>query len=98
MRLLSVNPTGGMTTEALWYYEILYLMGRQPNVTSWTQHYEYELPVEEACRRNEMYFRIFGIPEEISRPILINYFTEHSEDGMVYDESHLNFALIFWKV
>ena len=29
MELMGVRPGGGMTTEAIWYYEMLYLMGRQ---------------------------------------------------------------------
>ena len=32
MQLLDVHPAGGMTTEALWYYEALYLAGKQPEV------------------------------------------------------------------
>lgn len=97
MQMLEVRPVGAMTTEALWYYEILYLMGRQPDVRNWTRHFEYDLPVEEACRRNEVYFQIFGIPVEQSRPILREYFNEKADAGYVHDISHLNTALICWK-
>jgi SAM-dependent methyltransferase len=98
MGLLSVKPEGGMTTEAGWYYEMLYLMGRQPDVKNWSLHYEYSLPIEDACRRNEAYFEIFGIAPERSRPVLRQYFEEKATDGLVYDESHLNKALITWRV
>jgi len=94
---LAVKPAGGMTTEALWYYEMLYLMGRQPDVRNWTIHYEHDVPIEEACRRNEVYFQIFGIPEEKSRPVLRQYFESRAHDGLVHDESHLNTALICWN-
>ena len=98
MELLAVRPTGGMTTEALWYYEALYLSGKQPSVQSFSAHYEYEIPMEEACRRNEIYFEIFGIPAEISHPILRDYFAAQAKDGMVPDETRLNTALISWRI
>jgi SAM-dependent methyltransferase len=98
MELLDVHPTGGMTTEALWYYEALYLSGKQPNVQSYSAHYEYEIPIEEACRRNEIYFEIFDIPAEASRPSLRDYFASQAKDGMVPDETQLNTALISWRV
>lgn len=97
IQMLEVKPVGSMTTEALWYYEILYLMGRQPDVRNWTRHYEYNLSIEEACRRNEVYFQIFGIPVERSRPILQKYFNEKATEGYIHDISHLNTALICWK-
>jgi SAM-dependent methyltransferase len=98
MELFHVRPTAGMTTEALWYYETLYLAGRQPNVQSWSAHYEYAAPVEEACRRNEVYFEIFGIPAEKSRPVLQEYFASQAAGGLVRDETHLNTALVSWQV
>ena len=98
MELFNVRSPAGMTTEALWYYESLYLAGKQPNVRSWSNQYAYETPVEEACRRNEIYFEIFGIPAEQSRPLLQQYFISQAKDGLVPDETQLNTALISWSV
>ena len=97
MGLFAVKPQGGMTTETVWYYNMLYLMGRQPDVKHWTQHYSYDMTIAEACRRNEVYFRIFGIPKTQSRPILLRYFEEQAKNGLVHDESHLNTAIICWR-
>ena len=98
MELLNVRSPAGMTTEALWYYESLYLAVKQPNVRSWSNQYAYDTPVEEACRRNEIYFEIFGIPAEQSRPLLQQYFKSQAKDGLVPDETRLNAALISWSV
>lgn len=98
MELLNVHSPAGMTTEALWYYESLYLAGKQPNVRSWSNQYAYDTPIEEACRRNEVYFEIFGIPAEQSRPLLQQYFASQAKDGLVPDETRLNAALISWSV
>lgn len=98
MELLNVRSPAGMTTEALWYYESLYLAGKQPNVRSWSNQYAYDTPIEEACRRNEVYFEIFGIPAEQSRPLLQQYFMSQAKDGLVPDETRLNAALISWPV
>lgn len=98
MELLNARSPAGMTTEALWYYESLYLAGKQPNVRSWANQYAYDISMEEACRRNEVYFEIFGIPAEQSRPLLQQYFTSQAKNGLVSDETRLNAALISWSV
>lgn len=94
---LRVQPKG-MTTEAMWYYNMLYLMGRQPNVWNFTRHYEYETPLETVIRQNQVYFEVFGIPPEESGPKLRAYFAEHAVNGMVADVSHINTQLIWWKI
>jgi len=98
MELLGVRPSGGMVTEALRYYEVLYLAGKRPDVRNWSQRFESSVPVEEACRRNEIYFEIFGVPAERSRPLLQEYFCSQAKDGLVSDETRLNTALITWNV
>ena len=98
MTLLDVHPVGGMTTEALWYYEALYLAGKQPEVTSFSRKFAYALPLEETIARNERYFSIFGVSPEESRPKLAAYFASVEENGMVADETLLNTQLITWRV
>lgn len=98
MALLDIHPQGGMTTEALWYYEALYLAGRQPDVQSFSRKFSFSLSLEETLARNEQYFTIFGIPREKSRPKLSKYFESIAVDGMVADETLLNTTLITWRV
>ncbi len=98
MALLDVRPTGGMTTEALWYFEALYLAGKQPEVQSFSRKFTYALPLEETLARNERYFEIFGISPEVSHPKLADYFSAVAEDGMVTDETLLNTQWITWQV
>ena len=97
MALLSAKPSG-MTTEAIWYYNMLYVMGRQPDVKNFATHAAYRISIEDACHRNEIYFQIFGIGAAESRPVLQQYFKSVAVDGLVYDETHLNTAMITWKV
>ena len=94
---LEVKPKG-MTTEAMWYYNMLYLMGRQPNVWNFTRHFEYRAPVEKLVEQNKVYFEIFGISPEESEPKLRAYYERHAIDGLVPDESHINTQLIWWKI
>ena len=98
MELLNVRPTGGMTSEALWYYEALYLAGKQPDVRAYSRYIEYELPLEAAIRRYERYFEIFGISAEQARQALTAYFDPIAKNGMVRDTTLLNTALISWRV
>ncbi len=98
LELLQVRPQAGMTTEAIWYYEALYLSGKRPDVLNWSRFFEGEIPVEEAIDRNATYFEIFGISQSVSRPILADYFAAVEQDGMAFDETRLNTALITWRV
>jgi hypothetical protein len=74
MALLQVHPAGGMTTEALWYYEALYLAGKQPDVRCWSRHFTYTLPCRRCCCEMNATSEIFGIDATDSRPILTRYF------------------------
>ena len=94
---LDAKPRG-MTTEAMWYYNILYLMGRQPNVWNFTRHFEHQAPIEKLVEQNKVYFQIFGISPEESEPKLRAYYKRHAIDGIVPDESHINTQLIWWKI
>ena len=97
MQELEAKPKG-MTTEAMWYYNMLYLLGRQPNVWNFTRHYEYQAPLEKLVDQNKVYFDIFGISPEESEPKLRKYYERHAIDGMVPDESHINTQLIWWRI
>lgn len=97
MQELNIKPSG-MTTEAMWYYNMLYLMGRQPNVWNFTRHFEYQAPMEKLVEQNKVYFEIFGMPKEESEEKLGAYYERYAIDGMVPDESHINTQLIWWKI
>lgn len=97
MRELDVHPAG-MTTEALWYYNTLYLMGRQPNVKTFTQRQEYTVPIDMAVERDKIYFEIFGLNPAQSEPKLRAYYEKLCQNGVISDISHINTALIWWKV
>ena len=97
MQELNIQPKG-MTTEAMWYYNMLYLMGRQPNVWNFTRHYEYQAPLEKLVEQNKVYFEIFGMPKEESEAKLRAYYERYAIDGMVPDESHISTQLIWWQI
>lgn len=98
MAELGIQPKGGMTTELIYYYNALYLMGRQPNVLCRTMHSEYAVPVERLMEQYPIYFRIFGVEEDRSIPFLKDYLARHAENGMLQEESHIHFAWLWWEV
>lgn len=93
-----VRSNGGMNTEAIWYYDMLYLMGRAPSVRSFTRVSRGRFPVEALVERNRIYLEIFGIAPEESEPLLRDYFAAVATDGMVEDETCIRNALIWWTV
>ena len=98
MRRLPLKKPGGMVTEALHYYNVLYLMGRQPNVECWSEHFQTTASVEKLIDRYAVYLKIFGIDEAESVPLMRDFFAEKAVDGMVEDECQMNYALIYWSV
>ncbi len=98
MEGLGVRPQGGMATEALHYFNALYLMGRRPNVRCITRDFTSRIPVERAMERYTVYFRIFGVPEERSRQFLEGYLAEHAGGGWLEEHSHMKLAVLCWGV
>ena len=94
---LQIKPQGGMTTEAIHYINVLYLMGRQPNVKFFEVRKTSRVSAETILEQYPIYFEIFGIEKETSIAFLERYLAEHAVDGFLEDESYLRQALIYWK-
>lgn len=96
MRLLDVKAKG-MATEAMYYYNALYLMGRQPNVKCWSYQAKYPMPIDDAMERYPVYFKTFGISEERTIEFLREYYAENAENGNLTEECQMNMAMIYWN-
>lgn len=97
MRRLDVRPSGGMATQAQRYLDILGLMGRKPEMASYTVHEEYDRDPEEFCQTNAVYLGLFGIDPAKASEGIRAYRDEVVADGVIHDVTHLNLALITWK-
>lgn len=97
MRALDIHPQGGMATEAIHYYNVLYLMGRRPEVKCMAVDRRSGMTVEEAMERYPIYFEIFGVGRERSVPFLRDYLAQNAENGYLEEESHLELAMVYWR-
>lgn len=97
IRRLGVRPKG-MTTEAIYYYNALYLMGRCPNMKCWSSEFQYPMSRQEVLSRFPVYFKVFGVDEEVSLPFLESYMDENAPGGVLMEECRMNLALISWDV
>lgn len=98
MKGLPLQKPGGTVSEALHYMNVLYLMGRQPNVKCWTEEHTSTAKVPDLIERYRIYLQIFGVGEDVSVPYLESFFAQRAEDGLVRDECRMNYALIYWDV
>lgn len=98
MTELGIRPKGGMLTEMLHYFNVLYLLGRQPNVITRTVESIRDIPVETALEQFSVYFKIFGVDEERSLPFLRDYLARHAENGVLREESRIHYGMITWTV
>ena len=94
---LGLKTPGGMVTEALRYFDVLSLLGRLPDVKTWSVSSESKICLEDFLIRYIVYFRIFGMNDADSDSYLRKYFQEHASDGILTEQSQINLALISWS-
>lgn len=97
MRLLDVKPRG-MTTESIYYYNVLYLSGRSPSVKTWSVSGNYSISHETFMERYLIYLKLFDVSEQAAAPVLEKYFAENSRAGFLTEECRMNMAMIWWNV
>lgn len=95
---LSLKKPEGMVTEALQYFDVLSLMGRQPNVKCWSESFATCASTEALIEQYRIYIRIFGVEDDVSVPYMRDFFARREVDGCVTDECRMNYALIYWDV
>ena len=98
MEALDIRPKGGMVTEAIHYYNALYLMGRQPNVACRTLRQTFDIPEAAVLEQYPVYFRIFGVEEDRATAFLKQYLAEHADHGVLHDESVIHQVMITWEI
>ena len=94
---LGLAAPGGMVTEALRYFDVLSLMGRLPDVKTWSASSESKTSLEDFLTRYIVYFRIFGMEDSASEAYLRTYFQKNAVDGILTEQSQLNLALLSWS-
>ena len=97
IQALGLTPPGGMVTEALRYFEVLSLMGRLPDVKTWSFSSETEIRLEDFLTRYIVYFRIFGMEDSSSEAYLRKYFQENAANDILTERSQLNLSLLTWS-
>ena len=95
---LGIRPRGGMLTELIHYFNVLYLMGRQPSVYAHTVEHCCDMTAETVLKRFPIYFKVFGVDEDRSVPFLEDYLARHAENGVLREESRIHYGLITWNV
>ena len=88
----------GFLSEVSNYYNLLYNLGKNPNVKSYYEKTREELPLENAIARYKIYMKIFSDDTEYTDKLVEEYFIANNENGIVTDFGAYSTALIYWKV
>ena len=94
---LGIKPAGGMVTEALHYMNVLYLSGRLFRMISRSTASTRKISERSVLEQYPIYFRIFGVEEDVSVPFLKDYLARHAEGGFLSEESRMNLAMLYWS-
>ncbi len=95
-RLLDATPAG-LSSDVIYIYNMLYAMGRFPNIKYYRECRHSRMTVEEAYNIYRIYFNIFGLHGEKSDKIIRDYIDEHAAGGFLQDETRMNSALLYWR-
>ncbi len=96
--LISTENLKGLSTEAVYVYNMLYAMGRNPQVKTYSEKFHGSIGTEEAKEKFKQYFSIFGFEKNKVAQIVENFVNQKSVDDVLFDETQLNTALIYWNV
>ena len=96
MNELGLHPKG-MITDADRYLSVLGAMGRDVITSEKTLRFEYDVPERDFCEKYPVYFSVFGMPRETSKPYVKQYFKRHAGNGVLHDESELHLVLLAWN-
>lgn len=96
MNELGLHPSG-MITDADRYLSVLGAMGRSVITSEKTIRSEYDVTEQDFLERYPVYFSVFGMPREASKPYVKQYFKRHAENGVLHDESELHLVLLAWN-
>ena len=88
-------PPPGLSSDVIYIYNMLYAMGRFPNIKYYQECQHSHMPADEAYNIYRIYFKIFGLCGEETDKIIRDYISEHATDGFLYDETQLNSALLY---
>lgn len=95
-RLMDAPPPG-LSSDVIYIYNMLYAMGRFPNIKYYRECQHSHMPADEAYNIYRIYFKIFGLCGEETDKIIRDYISEHATDGFLYDKTQLNSALLYWR-
>ena len=96
LKELAVRPDGTLT-EAIHYYNVLKLMGRQPSVLTHEILQEQDQTAEEIMERYPVYFSIFGIPTEDAKRYLSDYLNRFAVNGVLHEKSRYRLTMLLWN-
>lgn len=96
LKELQIRPEGTLT-EAIHYYNVLYLMERQPSVLTHEIFQERDQTEEEIMERYPIYFGIFGISEDRAKQYLSDYLKRHARNGVLHERSRYRLVMLTWN-
>ena len=97
MRELNLHPEG-MVTDGTRYEQVLTAMGRDVRIITKEFTSKHDISSATVLRQFPIYFEIFGIEKTDAVAYLQDYLSRNADNGVLHDESKLNYALLTWNV
>ena len=87
-----------MIFDAIYPFNILYAMGRNPNMKTFCQPGESKTPVSKVLEDTIRYFKIFGRDSENEQEIIRSVIEERATDGILCEDATGYYSVIWWQV
>ncbi|GHV87241.1 hypothetical protein AGMMS50255_5370 [Spirochaetia bacterium] len=95
---ITSNPLPGLLAEGIYLFDLLYAMGRRPNVIETSSRSVSKLTVDEAIKRFSIYYGAYGYDDELSQKRMLEYIKSNAQDGMWVEDDEVTTMLIYWNV
>jgi SAM-dependent methyltransferase len=95
---ISKTPLPGLLVEGVYLFDLLYAMGRHPNVIETRNHFFSRLPVDEAIERLGLYYGAYGYDDANSQKKIREHIKSHAENGWWIESDIGSTMLIYWQV
>jgi len=91
------NPLPGLMADGAYLFDMLYALGRHPNVLQKRVYSSLRMPAEKAIERYQMYYSCYGLDDSLSARRIADFIYENSPGGVWSEANNAVYMMAYWE-
>jgi SAM-dependent methyltransferase len=91
------EPLPGLVAEGVYLFDLLYSIGRHPNVRQTRSHSVLRIPIEDAIDRYTLYYSCYGYDDAASRHRIRDFVKANSDGGIWTEKIDASYMMAYWR-